>query len=222
MTTGLRLLGAYLPALPSRIAALSASCARLLEEIQWPRSGLPAVRVLSRVPGATPEPGEASQGTGGIVSCLMFDVCDLSCAQVSTSMINSTFLFNYAMQEKGEPVPLSRVAAHAAANGIALRTGCMCNPGGAATLLSLGSLMSVLDKGDASHPPTLRSLEDAAGQELGVVRISFGLASCWTDVWRVRCWVVQALNEQWTIRLAPPVYGTNGDAGLESVVGRAL
>ncbi|KAH9994300.1 pyridoxal phosphate-dependent transferase [Russula vinacea] len=197
VTTGLRLLGAYLPALPSRIAALSACCARLLEEIQWPRSGLPAVRVLSRVPGATPEPGEASQGTGGIVSCLMFD-------------------------EKGEPVPLSRVAAHAAANGIALRTGCMCNPGGAATLLSLGSLMSVLDKGDASHPPTLRSLEDAAGQELGVVRISFGLASCWTDVWRVRCWVVQALNEQWTIRPAPPVYGTNGDAGLESVVGRAL
>ncbi|KAF8483940.1 pyridoxal phosphate-dependent transferase [Russula ochroleuca] len=197
VTTGLRLLGAYLPALPARIAALSASCARLLEEIQWPRSGLPAVRVLSRIPGAPPEPGEPTQGTGGIVSCLMFD-------------------------EKGEPVPLSRVAAHAAANGIALRTGCMCNPGGAATLLSLGSLMSVLDQGDTSHPPTLRSLEDAAGRELGVVRISFGLASCWTDVWRVRCWVVQALNEQWTIRTAPPVYGTNGDAGLESVVGRAI
>jgi selenocysteine lyase/cysteine desulfurase len=126
------------------------------------------------------------------------------------------------MQEKGAPVPPSRVAAHAAANGIALRTGCMCNPGGAATLLSLGSLMAELDQGDANHPPTLRALEQAAGRELGVVRISFGLASCWTDVWRVRCWVVQALNERWAINTAPPVYGTNGDVGLESVVGRAI
>ncbi len=88
MTTGLRLLGAYLPALPARIAALTACCARLLEEIRWPRSGLPAVRVFSRIPGAPPEPGEAAQGTGGIVSCLMFNVCDFLRAQVPTMMIN--------------------------------------------------------------------------------------------------------------------------------------
>jgi selenocysteine lyase/cysteine desulfurase len=118
------------------------------------------------------------------------------------------------MQEKGELVPPSRVAAHAAVNGIALRTGCMCNPGGAATMLSLGSLMAELDQGNANQAPSLRSLEEAAGRELGVVRISFGLASCWTDVWRVRCWVVQALNERWAIIPAPPVYGTDGDVGL--------
>lgn len=76
VTTGLRLLGAYLPALPGRIAALSASCARLLGEIRWPRSGAPAVRILSRIPGAPPEPGEAAQGAGGVIACLMFDVCD--------------------------------------------------------------------------------------------------------------------------------------------------
>lgn len=76
MTTGLRLLGAYLPALPARITSLTAYCARLLEEIRWSRNGPSAVRVLSRIPGAPPEQGEASQGTGGIVSCLMFDVCD--------------------------------------------------------------------------------------------------------------------------------------------------
>lgn len=196
VTTGLRLLGAYLPALPARIAALTSYCAHLLQEIRLPQSGLPAVRVLSRIPGAPPEQGEATQGTGGIVSCLM-------------------------LGEKGEPIPLSRVAAHAAANGIALRTGCMCNPGGAATLLSLGSLMTVLDQGDTDHPPTLRSLEEAAGRELGVVRISFGLASCWSDVWRVRCWVVQALNEGWVIPAPPGVSGTDGDVGLD-VVGRAI
>ncbi|KAI9457536.1 PLP-dependent transferase [Russula earlei] len=200
VTTGLRLLGAYLPALPARIAALSAACARLLEDIRWPQSGAPAVRVLSRVSGAPPEPGEAVQGAGGVVSCLMFD-------------------------ERGDPIPLSRVASHAAANGIALRTGCMCNPGGAATLLSLGSLMAVLGHGDANHPPTLRALEEAAGRELGVVRISFGLASCWTDVWRVRCWVMQAINEKWVINppgLIPPANGAHGDVGLDGVVGRAI
>ncbi|KAH9022461.1 pyridoxal phosphate-dependent transferase [Lactarius hengduanensis] len=115
VTTGLRLLGAYLPALPTRIAALSASCTRTLEDIRWPRSGSPAVRVLSRVPGAPPEPGDTAQGAGGVVSCLMLTY------------------------ENGDPVPLSRVAAHAAANGIALRTGCMCNPGGAAAMLSLAA-----------------------------------------------------------------------------------
>jgi hypothetical protein len=87
VTTGLRLLGAYLPALPARIAALTAYCARLLEEIRW-RSGLPAVRVFSRIPGAAPEQGEATQGTGGIVSCLMFDVCDFFTCTSLHIMIN--------------------------------------------------------------------------------------------------------------------------------------
>ena len=96
------------------------------------------------------------------------------------------------VKAKGDPIPLSTVAAHAAANGIALRTGCMCNPGGAATLLSLGSLMAVLGDGDPKHPSTLLALEEAAGRELGVVRISFGLASCWTDIWGVRCAVLGA------------------------------
>jgi hypothetical protein len=75
--------------MPERIAALTAYCACLLEEIRWPRSGLPSVRVLSHVPCAPPEQGEASQGTGGIISCLMFDVCDFVLrAQVSILMIN--------------------------------------------------------------------------------------------------------------------------------------
>ena len=74
VTTGLRLLGAYLPALPTRIAALSASCVRTLEDLRWPQSGTPAVQVLSRVPGAPPEAGETAQGAGGVVSCLMLDV----------------------------------------------------------------------------------------------------------------------------------------------------
>jgi hypothetical protein len=94
----------------------------------------------------------------------------------------------------------------------------MCNPGGAAALLSLGSMMDVLGRGDENHPPTLRSLEETAGRELGVVRMSFGLASCWTDVWRVRGWVVQALKDEWVINPDE----IDGEAGFGSVVGRAV
>lgn len=36
---------------------------------------------------------------------------------------------------------------------------------------------------------TLRRLEEEAGRELGVVRISLGLASDWGDCWRVLEWV---------------------------------
>jgi hypothetical protein len=80
--------------------------------------------------------------------------------------------------------------------------------------------MAVLGNGDSKHPSTLRALEEAAGRELGVVRISFGLASCWTDVWRVRCWVVQALDEEWVVKPpAPPYDGADFDTGLDGVVG---
>ncbi|KAI9434750.1 hypothetical protein BJY52DRAFT_1392187 [Lactarius psammicola] len=42
VTTGLRLLGGYLPALPACVATLSALCTWTLEDLRWPRSGSPA------------------------------------------------------------------------------------------------------------------------------------------------------------------------------------
>ena len=70
---------------------------------------------------------------------------------------------------------------HAAArHGVSLRTGCMCNPGGAAALLGLRSAMAALPA-DA----TLRAFEAHMGRELGVVRVSLGLASDFRDVWNV-------------------------------------
>ena len=100
----------------------------------------------------------------------------------------------------------------------------MCNPGGAAALLSLGNLMCVLGDGNTNHAPTLHALEEAAGKELGVVRISFGLASCWADVWRVRCWVLKALKDGWVIHsssVGPPAFGISDGASSGSV-GRAI
>lgn len=56
----------------------------------------------------------------------------------------------------------------------------MCNPGGAAALLGLREDMAKLYAG-----VRLRDFELQVGRELGVVRISLGLASNFQDVWRV-------------------------------------
>lgn len=56
----------------------------------------------------------------------------------------------------------------------------MCNPGGAAALLGLGEDMELL------HPGVrMKEFEVQVGHELGVVRISLGLASNFHDVYRV-------------------------------------
>ena len=77
-------------------------------------------------------------------------------------------------------IPNSFVEHAAARHGLSLRTGCMCNPGGAAALLGLRDAMAALPC-DA----TLRAFEAHMGRELGVVRISLGLASDFRDVWHV-------------------------------------
>ncbi len=77
-------------------------------------------------------------------------------------------------------IPNSFVEYAAQQHNISLRTGCMCNPGGAAALLGLRQAMS-----DLPCDATLRAFEQRMGRELGVVRISLGLASDFRDVWRV-------------------------------------
>lgn len=56
----------------------------------------------------------------------------------------------------------------------------MCNPGGAAAILGIEEDMRHLYPG-----VTLSDFEERMGRELGVVRISLGLASNFQDVWRV-------------------------------------
>jgi molybdenum cofactor sulfurtransferase len=56
----------------------------------------------------------------------------------------------------------------------------MCNPGGAAAILGIEEEMRHLYPG-----VTLCDFEEKMGRELGVVRISLGLASNFQDVWRV-------------------------------------
>jgi molybdenum cofactor sulfurtransferase len=77
-------------------------------------------------------------------------------------------------------LPNSFIEHVATTQNISLRTGCMCNPGGAASLLGIQDFMGRLCSG-----VTLKDFETIVGRELGVVRISLGLGSDWGDVWRV-------------------------------------
>jgi molybdenum cofactor sulfurtransferase len=63
---------------------------------------------------------------------------------------------------------------------ISLRTGCMCNPGGAAAILGVQAETDKFYSGI-----TYEEFENIVGKELGVVRLSLGLASDFYDVHRV-------------------------------------
>ena len=67
----------------------------------------------------------------------------------------------------------------------------MCNPGAAAALLGIQDDMQRLYPG-----VTLKDFENIVGRELGVIRISLGLASNFQDVWRVIRFATLMSNEQ--------------------------
>jgi selenocysteine lyase/cysteine desulfurase len=77
-------------------------------------------------------------------------------------------------------IPNTFIEYAATAQSISLRAGCMCNPGGAAALLGVQDDMNLLYPG-----VTLKDFEQIVGRELGVVRISLGLASTFQNVWKV-------------------------------------
>jgi molybdenum cofactor sulfurtransferase len=77
-------------------------------------------------------------------------------------------------------LPNSFIEYAATRSNISLRVGCMCNPGGAAAILGVADDMTQLYEG-----VTLKAFERLVGRELGVVRISLGLASNFSDVWHV-------------------------------------
>ncbi len=67
----------------------------------------------------------------------------------------------------------------------------MCNPGGAAAILNIQDDMKQLYAG-----VTRQDFEKFVGRELGVVRISFGLASNFYDAWQVIRFATLMSNER--------------------------
>jgi selenocysteine lyase/cysteine desulfurase len=83
-------------------------------------------------------------------------------------------------QPSGEMMSNSFIEYTAMKHRISLRTGCMCNPGGVIAILGLQGEM-----GKFSPGITHEEFENIVGKELGVVRLSLGLASDFSDVYRV-------------------------------------
>ena len=79
----------------------------------------------------------------------------------------------------GDALPLPFVSHNAAASNISLRTGCACNPGGAAALLGMQAQMACIEE-----------LITRVGwkDEVGVVRLSLGVGNDFEDVWKVVQW----------------------------------
>jgi len=155
ITEGLRFLSAYLPFLPLRLSCLLNYLINSLSDLRHDTTGNPVVRILSRVPEKRVTAiGEQSE-TGSTVSVLFLD-------------------------PNGQILPLSFIEHSASQRCISLRTGCVCNPGGAAALLDLQDVMARFYAG-----VTLTEVERSVGREIGVVRISLGLASNFQDAWQV-------------------------------------
>lgn len=88
-------------------------------------------------------------------------------------------------------IPNSFIEYSASKLSISLRTGCMCNPGGAAAILGIEADMQHLYPG-----VTRKAFEECVGRELGVVRMSLGLASDFQDVWKVLRFARKMGNEK--------------------------
>jgi len=155
VTDGLRFLSAYLPFLPIRLSSLTSYLITSLSQLRHDTTGQPVVQVLSRIPTKRVKNVGEQSDTGSTIS----------------------FIF---LSPSGEMLPLSFIEYAASTQNISLRTGCMCNPGGAAALLCLRKDMDLLYPG-----VTMKDFEKHVGRELGVVRVSLGLASNFQDVWRV-------------------------------------
>ncbi|KAF9235254.1 PLP-dependent transferase [Melanogaster broomeanus] len=148
VTDGLRFLTAYLPFLPLRLSCLTRFLISSLAQLRHDTTGTPVVKILSRLPSRRLKFIGDQSDSGSTVSLIF-------------------------LSPTGEMLPNSFIEYIATTQNISLRTGCMCNPGGAAALLGIQDFMGRLSCGTI------------VGNELGVVRISLGLGSDWGDAWRV-------------------------------------
>ncbi|GLB37929.1 putative aminotransferase class-V [Lyophyllum shimeji] len=155
ITDGLQFLSAYLPFLPLRLTSLLHYLINSLSSLRHDTTGQPVVRILSRLPTRRLRSVGDQADTGSMVSLIF-------------------------LSPTGDMLPNSFIEYSASQQHISLRTGCMCNPGGAAAILGIQEDMQKLYPG-----VTLKDFENIVGRELGVVRISLGLANNFQDVWKV-------------------------------------
>ncbi|KAG6918885.1 hypothetical protein DXG01_010949 [Tephrocybe rancida] len=166
ITDGLQFLSAYIPFLPLRLSSLLHYLINSLSLLRHDTTGKPVVRILSRVPTRRLKSVGDQTETGSMVSLIF-------------------------LSPVGDMIPNSFIEYSASKQSISLRTGCMCNPGAAAAILGIQDDMAKLYPG-----VTLKDFERVVGRELGVVRISLGLASNFQDVWKVVRFAALIANEK--------------------------
>ena len=130
------------------------------------------VKILSKIPSKRIR-SVGEQSDAGFLVCLLFFGVRFQNFRIPNCILNS-------VQPTGDMVPNSFIEYAASTRNISLRTGCMCNPGASAALLGIEEQMQQLFPG-----VTLKDISAMLGRELGVVRISLGLASNFKDIWRV-------------------------------------
>ncbi|KAF9038706.1 PLP-dependent transferase, partial [Panaeolus papilionaceus] len=155
ITNGLKFLSEYIRLVPLRLTSLLLCLSSALSKLNHDVNGAPVVRVLSRLPSQKLQYVGEQADVGFILSLVFLD-------------------------PSGSMIPNSFIEFAATTQSISLRTGCMCNTGGAAAMLGMTDKMQQLYPG-----VTLADFEERVGHELGVVRISLGIASNFHDVWRV-------------------------------------
>lgn len=176
VTDGLRFLSAYLPFLPLRLSCLMHYLISSMAGLRHDTNGAPVVKILSKLPSRRLKSVGEQSDTGSTVSFVVLSV-RLFLSHESTCAHHHGI---FSPQPTGEMLPNSFIEHVATTHNISLRTGCMCNPGGASALLGIQQVMDSLCDG-----ATLRDVETRVGRELGVVRVSLGLGSNWADVLRV-------------------------------------
>jgi molybdenum cofactor sulfurtransferase len=144
-----------------------------LTNLRHETNGEPVVSILSSVPTRRLKSVGEQCDTGAVVSLIFLSV------NAHDSYYSYKIAYITPLQPTGEMLPLSFIEYAATSQSISLRTGCMCNPGGVAAMLDSQEHMKRIYPG-----VTLKDLECALGRELGVVRISLGLASTFQDVWK--------------------------------------
>jgi molybdenum cofactor sulfurtransferase len=92
-----------------------------------------------------------------------------------------------AYDPEGHLLDYRRVEELAVEAGISLRTGCFCNPGAGETAEGLTEeemLEAIVHGADMTLPRFLQFLTERSGKSAGAIRVSFGIASAFTDAWR--------------------------------------
>ncbi|KAF5318353.1 hypothetical protein D9611_014230 [Ephemerocybe angulata] len=161
ITYGLQFLSGYLPVLPLRLSCLLHHLTDSLLQLRHP-NGNAVVRILSSIPQDRVRSVGQQSDVGSLASLIFLDPLG--------QILQNSFIEHAASKRN-----------------ISLRTGCVCNPGAAHAMLGIPTQIEAAftSLSASGVQPTRTRVEGILGREIGVVRISLGLASNYEDVMKV-------------------------------------